>query len=223
MARNPNRPRIVLCGSSRFMDDHQKEMKRLTLEGAIVIGMGMFGHQEPGFDMSGEVKRDLDDLHLDKIDWGTRVHVVNGNRHWCPRCKEWKDHGHFDRHGGDSWRVCTHLDCKSRLVLYPYVGDSTKREIAYAREQGKHLTWMQEHRTPDGKVFVVVTRERRVYKLTYRLEADDRQHAIDGVLGSDSPEPVVEEFVDCLGEEDLVSVEEVTDAPHPARKAEAGG
>ena len=35
---------VTLCGSSRFKDQFQKVQKRLTLEGYIVISVGLFGH-----------------------------------------------------------------------------------------------------------------------------------------------------------------------------------
>ena len=35
---------ITLCGSTKFKDDFLKEQKRLTLEGNIVISVGLFGH-----------------------------------------------------------------------------------------------------------------------------------------------------------------------------------
>lgn len=35
---------ITLCGSTKFKDDFYREQKRLTLEGNIVISVGLFGH-----------------------------------------------------------------------------------------------------------------------------------------------------------------------------------
>ena len=34
---------VTLCGSTRFKDEFIKEQKRLTLEGKIVISVGLFG------------------------------------------------------------------------------------------------------------------------------------------------------------------------------------
>lgn len=70
-------PEIVcLCGSTKFMDKFHEENKRLTLEGKIVLTVGFFAHHEPDFDW-GEVKAELDKLHLRKIDLSDRVHVIN--------------------------------------------------------------------------------------------------------------------------------------------------
>ena len=35
---------ITLCGSTRFSDEFMEAQKRLTLEGNIVISVGLFGH-----------------------------------------------------------------------------------------------------------------------------------------------------------------------------------
>ncbi len=39
-----NYPVITLCGSTRFKDAFMEAQKRLTLEGNIVISVGLFGH-----------------------------------------------------------------------------------------------------------------------------------------------------------------------------------
>ena len=72
---------ITLCGSTRFKAFFESEMRRLTLEGFIVISVGLFGHIE-GLDMGtddepSETKQMLDNLHLRKIDLASRVHVIN--------------------------------------------------------------------------------------------------------------------------------------------------
>ena len=44
-------PVVTLCGSTRFKDAFMEALKRLALEGNIVISVGMFGHsgnQESG-------------------------------------------------------------------------------------------------------------------------------------------------------------------------------
>ena len=37
-------PVITLCGSTRFKDEFMEAQKRLTLEGNIVISVGLFEH-----------------------------------------------------------------------------------------------------------------------------------------------------------------------------------
>lgn len=37
-------PVVTLCGSTRFKKEFEEIQKRLTLEGNIVISVGLFGH-----------------------------------------------------------------------------------------------------------------------------------------------------------------------------------
>lgn len=71
------RPVITtLCGSTRFKSEFIQLTKELTLEGVIVISVGLFGHEE-GLDMTGDVKSKLDELHLRKIDLSDMIFVIN--------------------------------------------------------------------------------------------------------------------------------------------------
>ena len=61
---------ITLCGSTRFKDAFMEAQKQLTLEGNIVIGVGLFGHpvdNEAWEDMSEDTltntREMLDDMH----------------------------------------------------------------------------------------------------------------------------------------------------------------
>lgn len=98
---------VTLCGSTRFKDEIHAENARLTMEGRLVISLGVFGHTDlPDYDWTtdaSDLKRMLDALHRQKIDLADRVHVVNP--------------------GG-------------------YFGESTAREIAYARSLGKPVTFL---------------------------------------------------------------------------------
>ena len=94
---------ITLCGSTRFKDEYMEVQKNLSLQGNIVISVGLFGHAgdeevwEPG------VKEMLDDMHLRKIDLADEIFVVNVNG---------------------------------------YFGESTRREIAYAKSTGKKVNYL---------------------------------------------------------------------------------
>ena len=59
---------ITLCGSTKFKDDFIREQKRLTLEGNIVISVGLFGHSGDDEVWTDNVKEMLDDMHKRKID-----------------------------------------------------------------------------------------------------------------------------------------------------------
>lgn len=102
---------ITLCGSTRFKDEFMEAQKRLTLEGNIVISVGLFGHsgdQEvwDGMDEGTltKTKEMLDDMHKRKIDMADEIYVINV--------------------GG-------------------YIGDSTRLEIAYAKEHGKRIQYLE--------------------------------------------------------------------------------
>lgn len=100
---------ITLCGSTRFKEEFLETQKRLTLEGNIVISVGLFGHSGDNEVWTDGVKDMLDRQHLAKIDLADEIFVVNV--------------------GG-------------------YIGDSTKREIAYAEFKGKSITYLESCRNP---------------------------------------------------------------------------
>ena len=68
---------ITLCGSTRFKNEFMEEQKRLTLEGNIVISVGLFGHSGDNEVWTGGTKEMLDDMHLRKIDLADEVFVIN--------------------------------------------------------------------------------------------------------------------------------------------------
>lgn len=68
---------ITLCGSTRFKDAFMQEQKRLTLEGNIVISVGMFGHSGDQEVWAEGVKDMLDDMHKRKIDMADEIFVIN--------------------------------------------------------------------------------------------------------------------------------------------------
>ena len=96
---------ITLCGSTRFKDEFLEAQKRLTLEGNIVISVGLFGHSGDDVVWTEGVKDMLDRQHLAKIDLADEIFVINV--------------------GG-------------------YIGDSTRREIAYAEFKGKSIAYLEE-------------------------------------------------------------------------------
>lgn len=112
-SRETAKPRVItLCGSTRFPDAFALANAHLSMQGYVVIGLGLMGHaDEPrgarfltsDGDESTSEKRELDELHFRKIDLSDEVFVVNV--------------------GG-------------------YVGSSTRREIAYARQHGKRVRYL---------------------------------------------------------------------------------
>lgn len=75
---------ITLCGSTRFKDQFIEAQKKLTLEGNIVISVGLFGHagdSEVWESMDEgtltKTKEMLDDMHKRKIDMADEIFVLN--------------------------------------------------------------------------------------------------------------------------------------------------
>jgi len=75
---------VTLCGSTRFKDEFYAAQKKLTLEGNIVISVGLFGHSGDeevwdGMDEGtlGKTKAMLDDMHKRKIDMADSIYVIN--------------------------------------------------------------------------------------------------------------------------------------------------
>ena len=68
---------ITLCGSTRFKDEFIEVQKRLTLEGNIVISVGLFGHSGDEEVWTSGTKEMLDDMHKRKIDMADEIFVIN--------------------------------------------------------------------------------------------------------------------------------------------------
>ena len=68
---------ITLCGSTRFRDAFLEAQKRLTLEGHIVISVGLFGHSGDEEVWKPGTKEMLDDMHKRKIDMADEIFVIN--------------------------------------------------------------------------------------------------------------------------------------------------
>ena len=73
----------TLCGSTRFKNEFMEVQKRLTLEGNIVISVGLFGHSgdnEVWENMDEgtltQTKEMLDDMHKRKIDMADEIFVI---------------------------------------------------------------------------------------------------------------------------------------------------
>ena len=95
---------ITLCGSTKFKEQYLETQKRLTLEGNIVISVGLFGHSGDDEVWTEGTKAMLDDMHKRKIDMSDEIFVINV--------------------GG-------------------YIGESTQREIAYAKSTGKSVNYLE--------------------------------------------------------------------------------
>lgn len=73
-------PQIVcLCGSTRFWDTFHESAWQLTLDGYIVLSIGVCKHAEDhgGEAIGPEIAAKLDELHLRKIDLSDWVLILN--------------------------------------------------------------------------------------------------------------------------------------------------
>ena len=95
---------ITLCGSTRFKEYFLEVQKKLTLEGNIVISVGLFGHAGDEEALQYEVKAMLDRQHLAKIDLADEIFIINVDN---------------------------------------YIGESTRKEIEYAKAKGKHVGFLE--------------------------------------------------------------------------------
>lgn len=80
ISKPPGFPEVVcLCGSTRFMEAFFEEGWRLTLEGKIVLSVGVCKHAENhGAEALGQDVADrLDELHKRKIDLADTVRILN--------------------------------------------------------------------------------------------------------------------------------------------------
>ena len=68
---------ITLCGSTRFKKQFLEQQKRLTLEGNVVISVGLFGHSGDEEVWKPGMKEMLDKMHLQKIDMADEIFVIN--------------------------------------------------------------------------------------------------------------------------------------------------
>ena len=103
---------ITLCGSTKFEAEFAEVNRRLTMEGCVVISLGMFSLPDlPDYDWtadSSDLKGRLSGVHF-QIRMADEVYIVDP--------------------GG-------------------YVGESTRREIAYAESLGKPVRYLSRERLP---------------------------------------------------------------------------
>ena len=73
---------ITLCGSTKFEEEFLNMQRDLTLQGNIVISVGVFGHSRDKnvweeINNPEQTKEMLDDIHKRKIDMADEIFVIN--------------------------------------------------------------------------------------------------------------------------------------------------
>lgn len=86
MGNNIKKPKIIcLCGSTKYKILFEEWNKNLTLQGNIVLSVGLFGKtkndtgKENNFSITDKQKIMLDELHKRKIDLSDEIFVINKN------------------------------------------------------------------------------------------------------------------------------------------------
>lgn len=69
-------PVITLCGSSKFKDDFMRVQKELTLQGNIVLSLGLFSHYDHEI-ITKQEEVLLKDIHLERILLSDAIYVIN--------------------------------------------------------------------------------------------------------------------------------------------------
>lgn len=95
---------ITLCGSTTFKKEFEKVNKELTLQGNVVISVGLFAHADR-INLTEEQKQMVDLLHLEKIRMSDEVWVIDVDK---------------------------------------YIGESTAREILFAKMLGKEVKYYSQ-------------------------------------------------------------------------------
>lgn len=67
---------ITLCGSTRFKNEFLAVQRDLTMQGHIVLSVGLFAHAD-GIELTQEEKIRLDNLHKEKINMSDAIFVIN--------------------------------------------------------------------------------------------------------------------------------------------------
>jgi len=102
---------ITLCGSTKFEAEFAEVNQRLTMEGCVVISLGMFSLPDlPDYDWTADslnLRGRLGGVHFQKIRMADEVYIVDP--------------------GG-------------------YIGESTRRKIAYAESLGKPVRYLSRER-----------------------------------------------------------------------------
>jgi hypothetical protein len=113
--------RIALCGSTRFKFEYEYWNALLTACGNTVYSVAMWSHGTK-IDPSPRLKLKLDAVHMSKIENSDAIFVID---HYMP----------FLDNLGDIPEMST------------YIGESTQREIEYARARDKIVFFASESAT----------------------------------------------------------------------------
>ncbi len=119
--------KITLCGSTRFMEQYNAWNRWLALQGHVVYSVATSVKDD--FSPTDDEKETLDLVHLAKILNSDTILVID-----CLRTPvEWKNNASDRR--TEAWE----------LLTAEYIGESTRREIKWAKILGKKATYTHHY------------------------------------------------------------------------------
>ncbi len=125
---------VALCGSTRFRREYEIAFRREEHAGRICLTVPCY--KDDPCCKTDEERSKLDELHLAKIDMADEVLVINPLSRRCLTCDRIIQAGHgtfICFCGGERFTTPA-----------PYIGDSTRREIAYAQAKGKRIRYLNQ-------------------------------------------------------------------------------
>ena len=119
--------KITLCGSTRFMEQYHAWNQWLALQRNTVYSVST--SVKDNFAPTDDEKETLDLVHLDKILNSDAILVIN-----CLRGpNDEKFHSDMTE---ERWELLTE----------EYIGESTRREIKWAKIKNKHIAYSSSHK-----------------------------------------------------------------------------
>lgn len=112
---------ITLCGSTRFKKEFLELQEKLTLEGNIVISVGVFRHAD-NIDINAATKAMLDDIHKRKIDMADEIFVIDVD-------------GYIGKSTKSEIEYAKAQKKKVVYLIHPLIG----KEICFRRENTHHI------------------------------------------------------------------------------------
>lgn len=135
---------VTLCGSTRFKQAFIEANFRETMAGRIVLSVGLYSHADAEVYAPMEAEKEtLDQLHFRKIDMSDEILVLDCLAQVCPKCRHvWVTR--LTEHARMTVLGCSCGADIEDVPPAPYIGASTRNEIAYAKSLGKRVRYLSE-------------------------------------------------------------------------------
>jgi len=118
--------KITLCGSTRFMEQYHAWNQWLALQRHVVYSVSTSVKDD--FDPTDDEKETLDLVHLDKILNSDAIFVID-----CLR------------RPNDEKFLSNMTEKRWELLTERYIGESTRREIKWAKIKNKHIAYSSSY------------------------------------------------------------------------------